>query len=108
MILQGLGFNSLALIISYDLPIEPEHYISRLGCMSETGQAIALVSPEEQNLLSAIEWLMKHEIPQEDVEGFVPTPAADAGEIPQRTKDQKKKPRHRKQRRKTGSKPKEK
>ncbi len=108
MILQGLDFSNLALIVSYDLPTEPKHYISRLECMSETGEAIALVSPEEEKLLGAIEWVMKLDIPQEEVEGFVPTPESDADETPERTKDQKKKPRHRKQRRKTGSKAKEK
>ncbi|MCJ7764588.1 MAG: ATP-dependent helicase [Thiovulaceae bacterium] len=105
MILQGLGFNALALIISYDLPAEPVHYISRLGCLSEKGQAVALVSPEEQPLLEAIEWIAKLEIPQEEVEGFAG--ADDVYEAPQHTKDQKKKPRHRKQKRKTGAKPKE-
>lgn len=108
MILQGLGLDSLELIISHDLPSRPEHYFSRLGCLGETGLALSLVSPQEQKLLSAIEWAMKLEIPQEEVEGFVPTPASDAFEAPQRTKEQKKKPRHRKQRRKSDSKPKEK
>lgn len=106
MILQGLGQRSPALMVSYDLPTEPEHYINRLGCLDEGGQAIALVSPDEQSLLEAIEWVTKLEIPQVEVEDFAATQEGDAA--PQRTKDLKKKPRHRTQRRKTGSKPKEK
>ena len=106
MILKGLGLSGLALMISYDLPTEPEHYISRLSCLDEGGQAVALVSPDEQSLLEAIEWVTKLEIPQVELEGFAATQEGD--EAPQRTKDLKKKPRHRTQRRKTGSKPKEK
>jgi ATP-dependent RNA helicase RhlE len=106
MILKGLGLSSLALIISYDLPTETEHYISRLGSLDENGQSVALVSPDEQTLLEAIEWVTKLEIPQVELEGFAATDDGDAA--PQRTKDLKKKPRHRTQRRKTGSKLKEK
>ena len=105
MILQGLGLSSLVLMISYDLPTEPQLYISRLGCLDEGGQAISLVSPDEQALLEAIEWVTKLEIPQEELEGFTATEEGDAA--PQRKKDLKKKPRHRTQRRKRGSRPKE-
>jgi ATP-dependent RNA helicase RhlE len=106
MILQGLGLSSLPLMINYDLPTETGHYISRLGCLDERGHAVSLVSPDEQTLLEAIEWVTKLEIPEAELEGFAATDDGDA--LPQRTKDQKKKPRHRTQRRKTGSKSKEK
>ncbi len=107
MILQSLEFSNITHMVSYDLPTEPDHYLSRLGCMNEQGEAIAFVSPEQENELFDIERVMRHEIPEEEVDGFVPTPESEANATPQPTKDKKKKPRHRKQKRKTGSKAKE-
>ncbi len=105
MILLSLELKNIASMISYNLPTEPNHYLSRLGSMNEAGEAVALVSPEEERELFDIERVMRQEIPQEEVEGFVPT--HDTDEKMQPTKNQKKKPRHRKQKRKTGNKRKE-
>ncbi|WP_345974926.1 helicase-related protein [Sulfurimonas sp. HSL3-7] len=107
MILQSLGLSNIARMVSYDLPTEPENYLSRLGCLSETGEAIALVTPEEERERFDIERVIRQEIPEEEVEGFVPEPESAAEETPQRTKDRNKKPRHRKQKRKRGDKAKE-
>jgi ATP-dependent RNA helicase RhlE len=107
MILQTLELINITHMVSYDLPTEQEHYLSRMGCLNERGEAIALVSEEQEVELLDIERVMRHEIPEEEVEGFVPTPASEANTTPQRKKDQKKKPRHRKQKRKTASKAKE-
>ena len=108
MILQSLELKNIVNMVSYNLPTAPDHYFSRLGSMNETGEAIALVSPEEERELFDIERVMRQEIPEEEVEGFVPTPESNTNEVPQRTKDQKKKPRHRKKKRKTESKVKDK
>ncbi|MGB6019321.1 MAG: helicase-related protein [Sulfurimonadaceae bacterium] len=107
MILQSLELINITHMVSYDLPTEPEHYLSRVGCLNERGEAIAFVSPEQEVELIDIERVMRHEILEEELEGFEASPEADAVATPQRTKDQKKKPRHRKQKRKTGSKAKE-
>ncbi len=107
MILQSLELINITHMVSYDLPTEPEHYLSRMGCLNERGEAIALVSEEQEVELIDIERVMRHEIPEEEVEGFVPTPESEANTAPQRTKDQKKKPRHRKQKRKAANKAKE-
>ncbi|RLA71731.1 MAG: ATP-dependent helicase [Epsilonproteobacteria bacterium] len=106
MILQSLELKNIVNMVSYNLPTVPDHYFSRLGSMNETGEAIALVSPEEERELFDIERVMRQEIPQEEVEGFVPI--HDTDEKTQPTKTQKKKPRHRKKKRKTESKAKEK
>ena len=62
--------------------------------MKELGVAMALVSSEDEPLLSDIELNMKKEIEEKVLEGFV------ASATPTRTskikKDRKKKPRHRK------------
>jgi len=94
MILQSLALTGIEHMLGYDLPLEPEHYLSRMGCMSETGEAISLVSEEEETLLFLIERKMRQEIVQEELEGFIPTPESE--EVPKRPKTHKKKPRHKK------------
>ena len=107
MILQSLELINITHMVSYDLPIEPDHYLSRVGCLNERGEAIAFVSGEQEVELIDIERVMRQEISEEEVEGFVPTPESEATTTPQRKKDQKKKPRHRKQKRKAANKAKE-
>ena len=102
MILQALGIKELSSIVSYDLPGEPEHYLYRMGCLGEKGQAVALVSPEENSLLYAIERTMKRAIPQEAVPGFKPEPSEESDARPRKHKE---KPRYRVEMRKTGPKP---
>lgn len=94
MILQSLGLTGVEYMLGYDLPLEAEHYLSRMGCVSETGEAISLVSEEEETLLFLIERKMRQEITQEELEGFVPTPESE--QIPKTAKTHKKKPRHKK------------
>jgi ATP-dependent RNA helicase RhlE len=104
MIFQALKLQELPYIVSYDLPADAEHYLSRMGSLSEKGLAIALVSPDENSLLYTIERIMKRAIPQEDVEGFTPSTEAPMDDAPKRQKNMKEKPRHRVQKRKTGPK----
>ena len=101
MILLSLNLDTIPCIIGYDLPIQPEHYFSRLGCMNEAGEAISLVTPDEQGLLYTIERSMKQEIEVKELEGFVASPGGD--EVAEAGKKRTKKPRHRKQRRKKES-----
>lgn len=107
MILQSLELLRITHMVSYSLPAEPEHYLNRVGCLNERGEAIAFVSEEQEVERIDIERVMRHEIPEEEIEGFEPSPEPDADTLPNRVKDQKKKPRHRKQKRKTASKEKE-
>lgn len=94
MILQSLTLTGVEYMLGYDLPLEAEHYLSRIGCMGETGEAISLVSEEEETLLFLIERKMRQEIVQEELEGFIPTPESEG--IPKTAKTHKKKPRHKK------------
>lgn len=101
--MQSLNLGGIALVISYDLPIEPEHYLSRVGTLGEGGEAISLVSPEEESLLYLIERTMRQEIPHEELEGFVPS-AETLSEETSPGKSQKKKPRHKKVKEKSAEK----
>ena len=94
MILKTLGLENIVLVVSYDLPDTPQEYYNRLAFMKELGVGVALVSPEDEYYLDAIEHNMKKEIEEKMVEGFLATTA------PRHTnktkKDKTKKPRHRK------------
>jgi len=96
MILPSLKLNNITHLISYDLPTEPEHYLNRMGCLKEVGEAIALVSEAQEVALLDIERVMRHEISEEELEGFEPAPFSVDNIMP-KSSDKKKKPRHRKQ-----------
>ena len=95
-ILETLELKDIKLVISYDLPLVPQTYFNRLAYMNELGSAIALVSPEDDKALSAIEFNMKAELEAKELEGFEPTPIPQGNRLGRKIKDKKKKPRHRK------------
>lgn len=94
MILKKLALENIKLVLSYDLPEMPQDYYNRLAFMKELGVAMALVSPEDEPLLSDIEYNMKQEIEEKVLEGFVAT--ATPTRTTKTKKDRTKKPRHRK------------
>jgi ATP-dependent RNA helicase RhlE len=70
---RGLDISNLPLVVNYDIPNSPEDYVHRIGRTGRAGVsgiAVSLVSPEERNLLLAIEDLLRHQIPVETVKGF--------------------------------------
>ncbi|WP_309497834.1 helicase-related protein [Sulfurovum sp.] len=94
MILKTMALENIKLVVSYDLPDMPQYYYNRLAFMKELGEAIALISPEDEPFLSDIEFNMKKEIEEKIVEGFVASAKPNA--TAKQTKDRTKKPRHRK------------
>jgi ATP-dependent RNA helicase RhlE len=63
---RGLDVDGVTHVFNYDLPLEPEAYIHRIGRTGRagaTGLAIAFCTPEERGLLRAIESLMGKPIP---------------------------------------------
>ena len=55
---RGLDIQQLELVVNFDLPDEPETYVHRVGRTGRAGKkglAIALCTPEERELLPAIE-----------------------------------------------------
>jgi ATP-dependent RNA helicase RhlE len=70
---RGLDISNLPYVVNYDIPNSPEDYVHRIGRTGRAGVsgiAVSLVSPEEQNLLLAIENLLRNKIPVEMVKGF--------------------------------------
>jgi len=92
MILKTLALENIKLVLSHDLPETPQDYYNRLALMKEKGDAIALVSPEDELLLADIEYNMKAEIEEKVLEGFVTTQTPK--HTGKTTKNRTKKPRH--------------
>lgn len=93
MILQSLKLTGIQTIISYDLSLDHEEYFSRLVLVDEVGESILFVAPEEEAVLSIIEIKLKNEIPQEELEAFVPE---NEELLIHSVKERTKKPRHQK------------
>ncbi len=63
---RGIDIPGVAYVINYELPDTPDNYVHRIGRTARAGregEAIALVSAEEVDLLKDIEKLMKISIP---------------------------------------------
>lgn len=70
---RGLDIERLPHVVNYDLPQVPEDYVHRIGRTGRAGEegvALSLVSREEQALLLAIEKLLKHPIPRQELAEF--------------------------------------
>ena len=78
---RGLDIAGLPQVINFDIPHSPEDYVHRIGRTGRagmTGEAISLVSPEDNEYLSAIEKLIKKKIERVLVPGFDLTPGVAA------------------------------
>ncbi|WP_373035480.1 helicase-related protein [Sulfurimonas sp.] len=91
MILKPLGLTNIQVMANYELPTHEEDYFMRIRYVDEIGESISFVTPEEEKTLRTIEIMMRMDIPQEKVQGFVTT-TPNQTEKP--AKDKKKKPRH--------------
>ena len=84
---RGIDIDQLPHVVNYDLPNVPEDYVHRIGRTGRagaSGEAISLVCVDEHGFLRDIEKLIKRDIPQEVIVGFVPDPHAKAEPIQQR------------------------
>ena len=73
---RGLDIESLPHVVNFELPDVPEDYVHRIGRTGRAGQAgtaISLVSVEEQDLMHAIERLLRKPIEREVINGFEPS-----------------------------------
>ena len=62
---RGIDIDELALVINFDLPNVQEDYVHRIGRTGRagaSGQAVSLVSPDENGLLRDIERFIKRKI----------------------------------------------
>jgi ATP-dependent RNA helicase RhlB len=65
---RGLDIEALAMVVNYDLPIEEENYVHRIGRTAragKTGKAVTLASEQDVYELPAIERYLGKKIPSE-------------------------------------------
>ncbi len=74
---RGLDIPLLPHVINYELPNVPEDYVHRIGRTGRagaSGEAISLVSPDENEYVDGIEKLLGEKLPSEIPAGFEPGP----------------------------------
>lgn len=73
---RGLDIPLLPLVINYEIPNIAEDYVHRIGRTGRagaSGEAISLVSIDEEDYLLGIEKLLRERIKKEVIEGYEPT-----------------------------------
>jgi len=74
---RGIDIAELPRVVNFDLPNVPEDYVHRIGRTGRAGaggEAVSLVSVDEQGFLRDIEKLIRRTLPREIVAGFEPDP----------------------------------
>jgi ATP-dependent RNA helicase RhlE len=78
---RGLDVEGISHVVNYDVPEHPEDYVHRIGRTARAdadGDAITLVTPEDEGLIHRIEYLLDHKIERKTLPGFdydVPAPS---------------------------------
>jgi ATP-dependent RNA helicase RhlE len=70
---RGIDVEALGSVVNFDVPHQPEDYIHRVGRTARAqlkGDALTLVSPEEERDFGAIERALGRRLPRQKVEGF--------------------------------------
>jgi ATP-dependent RNA helicase RhlE len=74
---RGLDIEELPHVVNFDLPHVPEDYVHRIGRTGRagcTGEAVSLVSGEDQGLMEGIERLLGRRVERRVIAGFEPSP----------------------------------
>ena len=78
---RGLDVEGISHGINYDVPEHPEDYVNRVGRTARAdadGDAMTLVTPEDEGLIHRIEYLLGRKIERKMLPGFdynVPAPS---------------------------------
>jgi ATP-dependent RNA helicase RhlE len=78
---RGLDVEGISHVINYDVPEHAEDYVHRIGRTARAeadGDAITLVTPEDEGLIHRVEFLLGRKIKRQTLPGFdynVPTPS---------------------------------
>ena len=88
---RGLDVEHISHVINYDMPATADDYIHRIGRTGRaerTGDAFTLVTPDDKDMIRALEKIMGKALPRLTLEGFdydVPAPVQPA-QPPQRSR----------------------
>jgi ATP-dependent RNA helicase RhlE len=78
---RGLDVDGISHVINYDVPDHPESYVHRIGRTARAkadGDAITLVTPDDEGLIHQIEYLLERKLERKTLPGFdydVPAPS---------------------------------
>ncbi len=70
---RGIDVNDLSHVVNYDLPMDIENYVHRIGRTGRIGKdgiAVSFVTPEQGPLLTDIEMMINRLIEPDRIEGF--------------------------------------
>jgi len=82
---RGIDVRNISHVINYDVPIDPENYVHRIGRTGRIGAdgvALAFVTPEQGEQLTAIETFINKQVEEQRIDGFEafrPRPKKSAG-----------------------------
>jgi ATP-dependent RNA helicase RhlE len=74
---RGIDIDELPHVVNYEIPNISEDYVHRIGRTGRagaTGEAVSLVSLDEEGFMKDIEHFTKQQVPVVPVEGFGPEP----------------------------------
>jgi ATP-dependent RNA helicase RhlE len=66
---RGIDIDDVTHVVQYDMPDVPETYVHRIGRTARagaSGEAVALIGPEDLDSLKAVEKLTRQDIPRQD------------------------------------------
>jgi superfamily II DNA/RNA helicase len=76
---RGLDVEGISHVINYDVPEHPEDYVHRIGRTARAeadGDAITLVTPDDEAMVNRIEYLLGYKIERKMLPGYdVPVPS---------------------------------
>jgi ATP-dependent RNA helicase DeaD len=70
---RGIDVRNISHVVNYDVPMDPENYVHRIGRTGRIGAdgvAVAFVTPEQGDQLTAIEAFINKILPEDHIEGF--------------------------------------
>ncbi len=70
---RGIDVSDLSHVINYDLPMDMENYVHRIGHTGRIGKdgiAISFATPEQETQLTDIEMMINRLIEADRIEGF--------------------------------------
>ncbi|MBR6026928.1 MAG: DEAD/DEAH box helicase [Neisseriaceae bacterium] len=73
---RGLDINDMPFVINYEIPLQAEDYVHRIGRTGRAGAAgvaISLLDEYEEKLFDAIVKLTRQDLKIEQLEGFIPS-----------------------------------